>query len=509
MAHPSYFKFKKSTSLGYSLAAKQLFIVICVILLGPNLTLGQIKYDVEAQLIITTNEVVPFWMRSNRYGSIPMNGATAGFLGGAKKEYNPDSTYGDRKIWDWGIGVEGRINTNLNKSEFILSEGYLKARRGPFEVRAGRTKETMGLTGDSSLTSGSFAFSGNALGIPKIEISLPHFHTLPFLGNIIAIKGNIAHGWMGNLEIQHDITQTPTTVGTFLHQKSLYGRIGRPDWKLQITAGFNHQAMWGNEKKYFGNKFLLNNFQSFPYVLTGKAYGGQVGRSKIGNHLGSIDFGVKYKFSRFSLIAYRQNFYDVGALAYLANIQDGLNGVRFLNSSGKSIIKSVVLELFSSKNQAGELWSRPTPSGDENYYNNYIYLEGWSYKGWGLGSPLISPKSSTRSGLVSDPRDFFINNRVVAVNFGMEAIVYDVKLTSKITLSKNYGTFKTTLGESAGSFRTPPKYGQFTKVNQFSFILNGEKHLRRGASIGCELAADKGGLLNDAFGMIIKTKKRF
>jgi len=48
-----------------------------------------------------------------------------------------------------------------NKSNFTLIEGYGKLRISVFEIRAGRTKEIIGLC-DTSLSSGSFSISGNA-----------------------------------------------------------------------------------------------------------------------------------------------------------------------------------------------------------------------------------------------------------------------------------------------------------------------------------------------------------
>ena len=34
-------------------------------------------------------------------------------------------------------------------------------------------------------------------------------------------------------------------IGTYLHQKSLYGRFGKPEWKLKLYGGFNHQVIVG------------------------------------------------------------------------------------------------------------------------------------------------------------------------------------------------------------------------------------------------------------------------
>ena len=67
---------------------------------------------------------------------------------------------------------------------------------------------------------------------------------------------------------------------------------------------------------------------TYFYVITGKRYNnGFIEATRLGNHIGSVDLGLEYEFDKIKLLIYRQNFYEAGALAYLANIQDGLNGI--------------------------------------------------------------------------------------------------------------------------------------------------------------------------------------
>ncbi|SPZ88481.1 Uncharacterised protein [Sphingobacterium multivorum] len=88
----------------------------------------------------------------------------------------------------------------------------------------------------------------------------------------------------------------------------------------------------GAEKKVYGSNYTLNDFQSLLYVMFGKAYGAPgVPKSKLGNQQGSIDMAFSYDWDNLQLMAYRQNFYDVGALSKLANIADGLNGITLTN----------------------------------------------------------------------------------------------------------------------------------------------------------------------------------
>lgn len=483
-------------------------------------------FELEAQVTGTSGNVIPFWIRSNQFGNIPLPSASSSFLARATRDFNGP---GGRKL-DWGWGVEGRVNTTLKNTTYVLPEAFVKVKAGPLQLQGGRTKESMGLVGDSILSSGSFSISGNALGIPQLELSIPEYYFLPFFKNLIAIKGNFSHGWLGKTRILDTIramepSNARYAVGTnrpvtFFHQKSFYGRFGRDDWNINLYGGFNHQVYWGSEKEIFGSHFTLTPLETFGYVVTGFPYGYteknriQIPRSKIGNMLGSIDVGLLYKFKKVNLMLYRQNIYDVGALYYLANLRDGLNGLILTNrQSGKATIQweKIVFEYFSSKHQAGEFNSKATPSGDEDYYNNYFYLDGWSYKGTGLGTPFISTRNDTRKNLPSNPyADYFINNRVKVFHLGLQGKVSGYLLRSKVSYSENYGTFATSPeGHSTGKVvPTKPIFGLFGKVRQFSSWVEVVKNLNPGTTVGASFAFDHGNLLYKAHGVSVRLIKK-
>lgn len=495
-----------------------LLLALCSLLLAPIQSKSQVKYEMEAQAIGTTNGVVPFWMRSNQYGSIPITGASTSFLGRAVKEYNFKSdSLNHRKLWDWGMGFEARINSNVKNNEFILTEGYLKGKLGPFEIKAGRSKETMGLTGDSSLTSGSFAISGNALGIPKIDISIPKYFKLPILSGVISLKGSFSHGWIGTTPTNDTINKVPMLdnfATTYFHQKSLYGKIGKPSWRINLLGGINHQVFWSNEAKLYGKGYSLTPFGTFMHVVTGRPYGNEViPRSKIGNQLGSIDGSFELRLNKLILVGYRQNIYDVGALFRLANLRDGLNGLSIRNlSNTKSNLtwNTIVFEVLNTTNQAGETWSKLTNSGDEDYYNNYFYLQGWSYSESSLGTPFITLKRDAREGLTTDPNDRFVNNRVTVFHLGTEISLNQWRLKAKLSTSKNKGTFATSEGgRSRGSERFPPRYGVFSAKHQTSAYTKAVRQLKNGMSFMVVVAIDRGGLLYDSYGMLLGLSKSF
>lgn len=465
---------------------------------------SSIHYKAELSAGYCGPDYVPFWLRSNQYGSIPPSGAFVGFLAGANKDFNQVK----RKA-DWGFGLEGRLYAG-NPTNFDLLESYLKFRYGIFQIKGGRSKDFTGLC-DTSLTSGSWSVSGNAPGIPKIELSVEEYRTLPFFGRLFAFKGNYVHGWMGNWYI--DGEYVPNT-STYLHQKSLYGRFGNEKWKMKLYGGFNHQVVWGDEKDVMGSDYELNNFQTFIYINSGRNYSNKdIVETRIGDHLGSIDLGLTYEFKYRKLYIYRQNLFEAGALYYFANILDGLNGISLVNKqvNNKMIIwRKFLIELLYTKNQAGESWSRWTPTIHENYYNNGYYNAGWSYKGLGIGNPFVSPATLTKKGFPHDTSNFFINNRIAAIHIGIEVDVRTWIIIGKFSYSRNYGTFHTSAtGKAFPGVVYPSPFGVFPEIGQFSGYLECTKNIKDNTQFKILTSFDVGDLYYNSFGMIVKISKYF
>lgn len=442
------------------------------------------SYDLNSTAGYTTNGHVPFWLRSNQYGSVPLDNASLSLTGAAHKDYKTNK----KRFIDWGVSFEGRANIG-NKLKFTLIDGHGKVRIGIFEIRAGRSKEITGLC-DSSLSSGSFSVSGNTLGIPKIEIKIHDFYSIPILHKILAFKGNYAHGWIGKTLVDN------IQVETYLHQSSLYGRFGKPEWKFKLYGGFNHQALWGNEKESYGPGYAFSPFKTYLYVIRGGTY--IDGYTRLGDHLGSIDLGFEYDFKSIRLLVYRQNLYEAGALYYLANIRDGLNGISLINLHNRNEEfqwRKILVEVFYTKSQGGESWSVPRPSAAEDYYNHYQYIRGWSYNGVGIGNPFISSPLFLRKELLADTQSYFDNNRIAAFHIGFEGSANHWNFVLKTSYSLNYGTYNT--------------INTFGEKKQFSAFLETNKELRKGLNVGFTGAFDVGELYYNSVGVMVRVGKRF
>ncbi|GAA3967399.1 capsule assembly Wzi family protein [Mucilaginibacter dorajii] len=462
----------------------------------------EVHVSLETQGIVTTNDAVPFWLRSNQYGSVPLPGGSGSLIARIRKDYDTTKTF------SWAASFEGRGNLGRT-GQFILVEGLVKARAGIFELKAGRSKDVVGLA-DSTLSSGSFAVSGNALGVPKIGIGIPDYYSIPVWGKLFAVKAGLYNGYLGNVDAVYK--NKPINFNSYYLENYFYFRIGKPAWRFKIDVGYNHEVQWGAEKQAYSTFFNLNSIDAYWYVLTGKAYRGG---SKVGNHLGSVDIGAEYRFDSFNLSLYRQNLYDIGALSHLANIADGLNGITIANTlpnSGSFHWKKFLFELLYTANQAGGLGSKRTSSGAENYYNNDVYTEGWAYNNIGLGTPFITSRNDARGDLARASNQFFINNRVLALHTAAQFYMFNWLYTYKLSYSQNQGTFAT--GTELyrgvdGAIRTPGKYGTFKKVHQYSGYIEGLRPLKNGYNVGYNIGYDRGGLLYNSFGIILKASKTF
>jgi hypothetical protein len=474
---------------------------------------------IEAQAVLTTDHTVPFWMRSNQYGSIPLSGASTSFLLGIKREYDflPVNQYNtSSKLFDWGYGFEGRANLG-DKSNLQIIEANIKARLSIFQLKLGRSKDVMGFVGDTVLSSGSFAESGNALGVPKIELSIPNYWTLPIFDGLFAIKGTFSHGWINKFTpnfpfvAEDDIEK----LDSYLHQKSFYARLGKESWKLKLYGGFNHQGTWGDERKYYGSLYTLSKFQTFLYVIQGKTFNSPgIPGSKMGNQLGSIDVAGEYDLPNLNIKLYRQFFYDIGGLSRLANVSDGLNGITLTNKRFEDEDNQIfswnklLFEFFYSFHQGGVAGSKYTRSGPEDYYNNYFYKEGWSYKGEGLGNPLITSKKYAKPGQAESSYANFINNRVIAYHIAANGKIADILVGFKATYSDNYGTFNTSAyRKTLGGVYVTSTENLFKNVKQYSLLAEANKEIRSNTWVGMTIGTDVGDLLPNSFGILLKLRK--
>ncbi|MRS61834.1 capsule assembly Wzi family protein [Larkinella terrae] len=477
---------------------RALLLCICV----PFLAFGQpvietrpSRFFAEMGGFFASGQPTPFWLRSNQYGIVPNTLPSATFRAGVRQDYSyyplTDVTSPLRRDrFGIGYGFEAVYNLNAQpKKPLLLPEAYVKVRTGAFEIMAGRRREIVGLV-DSTLSSGSYSWSGNALPLPKIQISLPNYTPIGFTKGLLSFRGAFAHGWFGSQrKVQH----------YFLHQKSLYVRLGKPRWPVKFYAGFNHQAQWGGVTDQLPESLVKDghfpaSLQDYLFVSLGNSLGRLGGldttryskfdrENRVGNHLGTIDLGVEFSSRQVSVLFYHQSIYEDGSLYYLTNIEDGLTGLRFRNLNPAHTgfrITGAVVEFLYTKSQGGNVFGDGNLfRGKDNYFNHTQYQDGWSYFGRGIGTPFITPVTDSRPGL--SQYGFFSNNRVRAYHTGIQGgFAKNCLFQLKFSYSENYGTYDVPFPET---------------IRQISTLLMLELPLnQRGLLITCSAAADQGDL---------------
>jgi hypothetical protein len=443
----------------------------------------EIKYTAEAGTILSSNGETPVWLRANQYGIVPLSSQIFTLRGSVSSDYKKGVTKEDQyklSKFDWGYGLN--IVGNIGKeSRFLIPEAYVKAKFGIFEMYAGRRKEVVGLV-DTTLSSGSYIWSGNALPMPKVQISTPNYVPIGFTDGFLSFKGTFAHGWFEN---------TRSDVKNFyLHQKTLYLRFGKSDWKFHFYGGFNHQVQWGGELLYPDpdNKVSIkgivgSTFTDYLNAVTGISLAGVGDTTKNGkndatnrggNHLGTIDFGFNISLRNANILLYRQNIYDDGSLAYLNNIPDGLNGLSIEfkeNTDANFQVKKVVFEYLNTASQGGATGSNFTNArlrGQDDYFNNSVYLNGWTYSDMIIGHPLI-----TYGQKVNNVYERNIYNNRVQMFF----------LATTLRINRMVSTIRLISSTNKGSYIYPLDINQFSFNWASSFPLREKLQLKTALSV--------------------------
>ncbi|WP_080056638.1 capsule assembly Wzi family protein [Spirosoma aerolatum] len=481
-------------------------------LLGTSICYGQtikpLRYRTEVGSYFSTSGQTPFWLRANQYGIVPSEHAIMTIRQSLRVDYHDspksklDSLRSVNRRVDWGWGAEAVLNAGYNY-KLLIPEAYLKLKFGrSMELWAGRRREIVGLV-DSTLSSGSYAWSGNALPMLKIQFAIPDY--IPRKG-LISFKGFYAHGWF---------EQDRFINNSMLHQKALYARLGKPNWRLKLYAGINHEVMWGgNTERLPGTSVIKNNqlpnqFNDYVNMVLALPLGNRTDidttrvssfdhENRIGNHLGTVDVGFEYIGSSFSLFAYRQNIYEDGSLFYLTNVQDGLNGLRIRNRRPHNPnglqIQDLLFEYLYTQSQGGALFlENAAQRGRDNYFNHSQYQDGWSRYGLTMGTPFITPTPDSRSDL---PRyGFTNNNRVAVMHIGVSGQVLDFfKFQLKASYSENLGTYESPF----------PKL-----VKQFSSVLSVSSplYILNGVTANASVATDIGDLYDNSVGFYVGIRK--
>lgn len=397
-------------------------------------------YRIEAFGSVATGSNTPFWMVSNRYGVVPLDGGNGYLQAGAFH----NQTFG--KGFRWSAGLDMVLSIPRYRNVYV-QQVYAELGYKCLQLSVG-SKENYNSLWDRGLSTGDMVHSANARPIPEINLSIPQFTAIPLTKGWLQIKGDFAVGRSFDTKYLEDFA-TPKSIYTMdvlWHHKSAFLRIGdtKGDKPFSAIVGLRHYAQWGGTSTNPAMGKQPQSFKDFIRVVFGREGGSGATTSDqinvLGNHYGSYDIKFSYKFNNWQASIYNQHYFeDTSGMEY-ANPWDGLWGVEVQLPHFKWIRK-VVAEYFDTRYQSGPFhfidYTRPARGGGaDNYYNNGEYTTGVSYFGRGIGSPLITSPAYNKDGFLG-----FENNRVTTYHVGLEGSLSDyVDYRALFSVMNSWGT---------------------------------------------------------------------
>jgi hypothetical protein len=270
---------------------------------------------------------------------------------------------------------------------------------------------------------------------------------------------------------------------------------------VHVSYGLHHFAQWGGTN-YDPYGELPNDWNAFISIFKGG--GGYKPdpnvpwtewANRVGNHLGSRNFGAEIEFSKYKLSLYWQNIFEDGSGKAYRNIKDGLFGISLRSNDRNKTIYGLVYEFFNSTDQSGKLNSTDSIKpdghnyelgGNDDYLNSGVYIKGWTYMDLTIGSPFFTSPEI----LKGNHSDYIRNNRIISHHFGIEGRVEKIDFKVLYSFSINYGTYSYPL-----SFRRI-QHLLYVKANWDNIVSNRIK-------IATIFATDIGTFYGNNFGILI------
>lgn len=456
-------------------------------------------YEIEAAATVSsTGTHTPFWLISNRSG-LGSPRTNTGFVRGA---IHAGGTIAPR--WSWSGGVD-LVGSWRSESPFLVRELYGAARYRDFELTVGSRLEDDRLV-DMKLSSGDLLFSGNALPIPQIHLSMPDYLNIPWLNNWLGFKAYFSLGTFTDGKWQRDFVATGALYykDVRYHSKGLRIRIGQADRSpvtfeggLEMAAQFGGKIMIGDSvvKKMPSS---LKDVISHVIIPTGGGSSDLPGEQSnvLGNHVGEWSARLNWSApADFKVSAYYLHFFEDHSMMFFDYVwHDGLWGLE-VTLPANPFVNKFVYEYLGFKDQSGPVYWDHTPSipeqvsGTDNYYNHYLY-GGWQNRGMGIGNPLVLSPLWNANRTIG-----FQCNRILSHHFGLSGSpTGEIDWRILASYTRGWGTY--------GS----PYRDVLRNFNLLAEISYAPRRLS-GWSATIAGAMDRGGMIGQSNGLMLSIKK--
>lgn len=407
----------------------------------PDTCRDSLSYIVSISATAGSGTYSAFWMQSGEHGCeaiSPYSGALRAAI--IKPATRPNRWFD----YDGAVDLQGTVHSNLPVREELMPAGRFpiyQTRNGNFIVRQcyghlrlyifdgsiGVLPLTDGM--DVPLSSGSLLFSNNAPAIPMIRIGIERWTAIPGLYGYMEIKGGVVHAWMS------DYMCVPHTK---LHYKWAGLQLGGK-LPVNVSYEFHHAAQWGG---YLDGEDLGNSWSAYKHIFLARNGGGNSYNESYGfqgNHIISQQLAVTAKGEGWNVKAYWQNLGEVNYhfIGTAQNIADGRWGV-CATQQVWPYIHTLTMEYVCTTDQSGPLHDQDgiIYAGNERYYYNFIYMQGWNYYLRTIGTPLITSPLYNNNDL-----PYTLNNRIQAWHVGIGGDIYGYRYRLMGTYVRNYGYY--------------------------------------------------------------------
>ena len=304
------------------------------------------------------------------------------------------------KIVDFQWGFENKSteyqimisNTLSLERKLYIGESFIKKKLSKnVSIKLGKYYRDFSLYLNDNLSSGSMLISHNAEPMPKIGLS----GMLPFNKNKnVSFNWGISHGEFDKNEYY--------SKAPFLHEKFIYINFKKNNQLFSI--GLVHEAVWSGttiQGSHQGKQpGKIEDFFKVFVSADGPLREGEVHANALGNHLGIWDFYYqKIKANQILKLYYQHYFEDTSSFRF-ANKIDGLWGLELKNYFPNT---NILLEYLNTSNCCIN-----PPYQSDQYYYNYQYRAGWSFKNNILGNPFVNSETFNSSGVAELSKVFHI-----------------------------------------------------------------------------------------------------
>ncbi len=397
----------------------------------------------------------------------------------------------DKKNFQLNVGISGVVK-NYTKNSF-LHEVFMNTKiYDCIDFSLGKHAYSP-LSYNDTIMVGGFMRNSNARPFPRAQIGIFNYYPLYIINDFISIKGGLSHGILNDNRTAEGRSNSADNV--HVHEKWTYLKFNF--LKVQPYIGLYHGALLGG-KRPNGSKIPIDYWATFFAQGSNKIGGGEA-TNAAGGHDGFWDFGFYFNNNFAKLHVYMQKPYSDGSglILYNRTNHDYKIGV-LIGLKDLKLISSISFEIFKTNYQSG--CGLPDPiyptghpkagqyfilnevddfdafmldvfglsqeggftrqevrdflkiqnhnkgySGRDDYNNNGMYFNGWTYFNQTMGFPLYHTVWQVKSYAPNwQPNGYlaFINNRVKGFHIGFDGFFRN----------QFYYLFKTTYTINLGAY---------------------------------------------------------